>query len=120
MSFEDGLRLVKARAEAMQEAADLSKTGMVSVLGTNMTEAKVFELAAAVSKTVGTKCSVANILCLGNVVVSGDEAACNEVAKQAESFGASKTVKLNVAGAFHSGRLFFFFFFFFFFFAHHS
>lgn len=102
----------------MQEAADMAKTGMVSVLGTNMTEAKVrtwvllallkggkkvFELAAAVSKTVGTKCSVANILCLGNVVVSGDEAACNEVMKQAESFGASKTVKLTVAGAFHSG-----------------
>lgn len=65
---------------------------------------KVYELAAAVSKTVGTKCTVANLLCAGNVVLSGDEAACNEIVKQAESFGASKTVKLAVAGAFHSGE----------------
>jgi malonyl CoA-acyl carrier protein transacylase len=64
----------------------------------------MFELAASVSKAVGSKCSVANILCQGNIVLSGNSAACDEIAKQGESFGASKTVRLAVAGAFHSGK----------------
>ena len=102
LTFEDGLRLVKARAEAMQAAADAAKSGMVSVLGTNLSENKVYELAAAVSKSTNSRCTVANLLCPGNVVVSGSEEACEEVMKRAESFGATKAVRLNVAGAFHS------------------
>jgi hypothetical protein len=45
---------------------------------------------------------VANALCLGNTAVSGSHKACDEVIRLAEKYGASKTVKLNVAGAFHS------------------
>ena len=102
LTFEDGLRLVKARAEAMQEAANATSSGMVSVLGTSMTEQKVIELTTTVSKTTNSKCSIANLLCLGNIVVSGSVEACDEVLRVAESFGATKTVRLNVAGAFHS------------------
>jgi [acyl-carrier-protein] S-malonyltransferase len=102
LSFEEGLKLVKVRAEAMQEAANAQSSGMVSVLGTTLTEAKVFELAAVAAKNTNSPCSVSNVLCQGNIVISGSAAACDEVAKLAESFGASKTVRLTVAGAFHS------------------
>ncbi len=45
---------------------------------------------------------VSNALCLGNTAVSGSHKACEEVMRIAEKYGATKTVKLNVAGAFHS------------------
>ncbi len=102
LSFEEGLKLVKIRAEAMQEAANAQPSGMVSVLGTSLTEAKVYELAATAAKNTNSPCSVSNVLCLGNIVISGSASACDEVVKLAESFGASKTVRLTVAGAFHS------------------
>lgn len=102
VTFEEGLRLVKARAEAMQKAADMSPSGMVSVLGLNTTAEKVAELCAHASRNSGEKVFVSNALCLGNTVVSGSLKACDEVMKLAESYGATKTVKLAVAGAFHS------------------
>jgi len=101
-SFEDGLRLVKARGEAMQAAADADKSGMVSVLGTSLTEAKVSELVAAAIAETKTKCYVSNLLCQGNITVSGSLEACDAVCRLGEKYGATKTVKLNVAGAFHS------------------
>lgn len=102
VSFEDGLRLVKARAEAMQAAAEAVKSGMVSVLGTELTEQKVVELAEAASKATNSRCTVSNVLCPGNTTISGSSEGCDEVVKLGASFGASKTVRLNVAGAFHS------------------
>ena len=45
---------------------------------------------------------MANVLCLGNTAVSGSSKACEEVVKLGEKFGATKTVKLAVSGAFHS------------------
>ena len=98
LSFEDGLRVVKVRGESMQAAADARASGMVSVLG--LDEAKVADLAAAAS-TSG-KVWLANYLCPGNIAVSGDKAACDEVERLAESAGALKTVRLQVAGAFHT------------------
>jgi [acyl-carrier-protein] S-malonyltransferase len=86
----------------MQSAADATKSGMVSVLGTSLTEQKVAELAEAAAKATNSKCFVSNVLCPGNTTVSGSLEACEEVLKLGEKFGASKTVKLNVAGAFHS------------------
>lgn len=98
MSFEDGLRIVKVRGESMQAAADARASGMVSVLG--LDEAKVADLAAAAS--TNGKVWLANYLCPGNLAVSGDKAACDEVERLAESAGALKTVRLQVAGAFHT------------------
>jgi malonyl CoA-acyl carrier protein transacylase len=66
----------------MQSAADSASSGMVSVLGTGLTEAKVIEMASAVTKTTNSKCYVSNILCLGNIVVSGSTAAMEEVTKK--------------------------------------
>ena len=97
ISFADGLRLVKTRGEAMQAAADATPSGMVSVLLLPLD--KVEELCAK-ARSVGTL-QVANLLCPGNTVVSGAKAACDEMEKLVAAAGA-KTVRLPVAGAFHT------------------
>jgi [acyl-carrier-protein] S-malonyltransferase len=97
LSFRDGLRLVQRRGEAMQAAADVAPGAMVSILGPDL--AAVEGLCAA-ARALG-RVRVANMLCPGNLVVSGDRAACEEVERLAEGAGA-KTVRLAVAGAFHT------------------
>ncbi len=99
-SFEDGVRLTKARGEAMQAAADATKSGMVSVVGLDI--ATVDKICAdAVSKT-GKPISIANYLVDGNYAVSGAIEACQAVVEIAPSYGARMTVPLAVAGAFHT------------------
>ncbi len=71
---------------------------MVSVLG--LGQDKVEELCARV-RPKGL-IEVANLLCPGNIVVSGTRAACAEVERLAPEFGALKTIRLAVAGAFHT------------------
>jgi [acyl-carrier-protein] S-malonyltransferase len=97
MGFTDGLRLVQRRGEAMQAASDATPSGMVSVLG--LEHAKVEELCQAARG--GGTLQVANLLCPSNIVVSGDRAACAEVERVAAEAGA-RTVRLAVAGAFHT------------------
>jgi [acyl-carrier-protein] S-malonyltransferase len=97
-TFADGLRLVKARGEAMQAAADATPSGMVSVLG--LAQDKVEELCAR-TRGAGT-IEIANLLCPANIVVSGTRAACDEVERLAPEMGAMKTIRLAVAGAFHT------------------
>jgi [acyl-carrier-protein] S-malonyltransferase len=98
LSFADGLRVVKARGEAMQAASDATPGAMVSVLGT---EAPAVEaLCAEIAPTVGL-IRVANLLCPGNTVVSGARAACEILEKQVEAKG-GRTIRLAVAGAFHT------------------
>src|SRR5947208_11528849 len=67
LSFRDGLRVVQARGRAMQAAADATPSGMVSVL--TLDQAKVEELCAA-ARASGTM-QIANLLCPGNIAVSG-------------------------------------------------
>ncbi|HMF15953.1 MAG TPA: ACP S-malonyltransferase [Gemmataceae bacterium] len=98
MSFADGLRLVQKRGEAMQAASDATPSGMVSVLG--LDQDKVEELCAA-ARPAG-KMEIANLLCPQNIVVSGALAACADVERLAPDKGAMKTVRLTVAGAFHT------------------
>jgi [acyl-carrier-protein] S-malonyltransferase len=98
LTFADGLRLVQRRGEAMQAAADVTAGGMVSVLG--LERDKVEELCAA-SRGQGL-IEVANLLCPGNIAVSGTKAACAEVERLAPERGAMKTIRLAVAGAFHT------------------
>ena len=98
LSFADGLRVVKARGEAMQAAADATPGGMVSVLG--LEAPAVEELCAEVAPAAGP-IRVANLLCPGNTVVSGAVAACEAVEKQVEAKG-GRTIRLAVAGAFHT------------------
>ncbi len=98
MSFADGLRLVHQRGAAMQAAADATPSAMVSVLG--LTTEKVEELCAK-ARSAGLV-QIANLLCPSNIVVSGTRAACDLVERLAPEMGAMKTIRLAVAGAFHT------------------
>jgi [acyl-carrier-protein] S-malonyltransferase len=98
MEFEDGLRLVAVRGEAMQEAADATPSGMVSVLG--LEQAQVEQLCADARQD--EILVVANLLCPGNIVISGTNSACERAAEMAARAGAMKAVPLAVAGAFHT------------------
>jgi [acyl-carrier-protein] S-malonyltransferase len=97
MSFEDGLRVVKRRGEAMQEASDANPSGMVSILGLERNQ--VEELCAAAR--AGGILEIANLLCPGNIVVSGAKGACEKASRLAGEAG-GRTVPLTVAGAFHT------------------
>ncbi len=98
MEFEDGLRLVHKRGTAMQEAADATPSGMVSILGLERVEVE-----ALCQKARGEDVlEIANLLCPGNIVVSGTNAACERAAELARSFGAMRAMPLAVAGAFHT------------------
>jgi [acyl-carrier-protein] S-malonyltransferase len=101
ISFADGVRITKARGEAMQAAADAVETGMVSVIG--LDKEKVTELCRVASEKSGEPIQIANYLCNGNYAVSGSLKACDTVAEIAKpDFKARMTVKLAVAGAFHT------------------
>ncbi len=98
MDFEDGLTLVQQRGAAMQEASDATPSGMVSILGLEQVQVD-----ALCEKVRGEEVlRVANLLCPGNIVISGTVAACERAAEAAQSFGAMKAVPLAVAGAFHT------------------
>jgi [acyl-carrier-protein] S-malonyltransferase len=98
MDFEDGLRLVQVRGEAMQQAADATPSGMVSILGL---EREAVEALCEKARD-GETLQIANLLCPGNIVISGTNAACERAAEMATAAGAMKAVPLAVAGAFHT------------------
>ena len=98
MQFEDGLTLVQRRGAAMQEASDATPSGMVSILGLERVEVE-----ALCDKARGEDIlEIANMLCPGNIVISGSNAACERAAEMAQAFGAMKAIPLAVAGAFHT------------------
>ncbi|KAH0883500.1 hypothetical protein HID58_059596 [Brassica napus] len=101
-SFEDGLKLVKLRGEAMQAAADAAKSAMVSIIG--LDSEKVQQLCDAANQEVeeADKVQIANYLCPGNYAVSGGLKGIEAVEAKAKSFKARMTVRLAVAGAFHT------------------
>lgn len=98
LSFRAGLQLVHQRGTAMQKAADATPSGMVAVIG--LDEAAVTGMVNA-ARPAGAVLEIANLLCPGNIVVSGSSAACAAFEKVAGERGA-KTIKLTVAGAFHT------------------
>ena len=98
MDFEDGLMLVQKRGAAMQEAADATPSGMVSILGLERVQVQ----ALCDKARQGEILEIANLLCPGNIAVSGTNGACERAAEMAQSFGAMKAVPLAVAGAFHT------------------
>jgi [acyl-carrier-protein] S-malonyltransferase len=97
MNFSDGVRLVKARGEAMQAAADARASGMLSVLLLEKPQVDAIVEAASAKGLI----RIANYLCPGNLVLSGDRAACDEAERLATEAGA-RTMRLSVAGAFHT------------------
>jgi len=101
ISFADGVKITKARGEAMQAASDAAESGMVSVIG--LDKEKVAELCVAASERSGESIKIANYLCKGNYAVSGALKACDVLAEIAKpEFKARMTIKLAVAGAFHT------------------
>jgi [acyl-carrier-protein] S-malonyltransferase len=101
IDFENGLKLVQKRGDAMQAAADASNGSMVSILG--LDEAKVILLCEEASQ--GELLVAVNFNCPGQIVLSGAVAACQRAAELAEKYGAIKAVALSVAGAFHSDMM---------------
>lgn len=101
-SFEDGLRLVKLRGEAMQAAANSTRGSMASVIG--LDSEKVQALCDAANEEVkeDERVQIANFLCTGNYVVSGGLKGIEAVEAKAKSFKARMVVRLAVAGAFHT------------------
>ena len=98
MEFDAGLRLVQIRGQAMQDASDAVASGMVSVLGLDRDKVETICDEARGDDVL----QVANMLCPGNIVVSGSQAACERVPAVAEAAGAMKVIPLAVAGAFHT------------------
>ncbi|MCC6730107.1 MAG: ACP S-malonyltransferase [Chthonomonadales bacterium] len=101
VSFAAGLRLVKRRAELMQEAAERSPGAMAAVLGL---EAGVVRAACAEARGVGVV-GVANYNGPGQIVVSGEVAAVEAASEIAVRLGARRVVRLPVSGGFHSALM---------------
>lgn len=101
MDFESGLRLVQARGQAMQDASDAVSSGMVSILGMEREQIEAICDEARGEEVL----QIANLLCPGNIVVSGHKTACERVAPLAEAAGAMKVIPLAVAGAFHTSLM---------------
>ena len=101
ISFEDGVKITKARGEAMQAASEAAESGMVSVIGLDAD--KVTALCEAAAEQSGQPISIANYLCPGNYACSGALPAVEKVMEIAKpEFKARMAVKLAVAGAFHT------------------
>lgn len=96
LSFEDGLRLVAARAEAMQKACERQPSTMAAVL--NLSDAEVERICAEIDEVVVP----ANYNSPGQIVISGSEAGVSQAAEALKEAGARRVVPLNVGGAFHS------------------
>lgn len=98
LEFADGLRLVRLRGEAMQDASEGIPSSMLSLTGAD--EAQAHAVAAEGAK-VGI-CSVANINAPGQIILSGEITALEHVASVAKEHGIRRTRQLVVAGGFHS------------------
>lgn len=96
LSFEDGLKLVSARAMAMQKACEMNPSVMAAILG--LPDAKVEEICAQVNGVVVP----ANYNCPGQLVISGTNEAIDEACELMKAAGAKRALKLPVGGAFHS------------------
>lgn len=96
LSFEDGLKLVSERAQAMQAACDANPSSMAAILG--LADDKVEEICATVNGIVVP----ANYYCPGQLVISGETAAVEEACALLKEAGAKRALLLPVNGAFHS------------------
>ncbi|MBQ1712098.1 MAG: ACP S-malonyltransferase [Firmicutes bacterium] len=96
ISFEDGLRLVSIRANAMQKCCEANPGGMAAIIG--MTNEAVEE----VCKSVDGLVIPANYNSDGQVVISGEKAAVEAACEKAKEAGAKRALPLPVSGAFHS------------------
>lgn len=99
LSFEDGLKLVYARAMAMQKACELQPSTMAAIIA--LPDEKVEEICAQVSAE-GQVCVAANFNCPGQIVISGSIEGINKACELMKAAGAKRALPLKVGGAFHS------------------
>jgi len=99
LSFEDGLRLVYARAMAMQKACEMAPGTMAAIIA--LPDEKVEEICAEIS-TEGNIVIPANYNCPGQLVISGNVDAINLACGKLKEAGAKRALPLPVSGAFHS------------------
>ena len=99
LSFEDGLRLVYARAMAMQKACEAQPSTMAAIIG--LPDEKVEEICASINRE-GNVVVCANYNNPGQLVISGNVEAINEACEQLKAAGAKRALPLKVGGAFHS------------------
>jgi [acyl-carrier-protein] S-malonyltransferase len=97
MSFEDGLRLVAARANAMQKACEAVPSTMAAVLG--LDDKVVEDICASIKDEVVVP---ANYNCPGQLVISGSVAGIEKACVLMKEAGAKRALPLTVGGAFHS------------------
>ena len=101
MEFADGMKLVAARANAMQKACELQPGTMAAIIG--MDDAKVEEICAEITANGGKGVVVAaNYNCPGQLVISGTIDAVNAACEAMKAAGAKRALVLPVGGAFHS------------------
>jgi [acyl-carrier-protein] S-malonyltransferase len=96
VSFEDGLKIVAVRAQAMQKACEAEPSTMAAILGL---DDKVVE---DVCESIDGVVVAANYNCPGQLVISGSVAAIDEACEKLTEAGARRAMKLAVGGAFHS------------------
>jgi [acyl-carrier-protein] S-malonyltransferase len=96
LSFEDGLRLVAARANAMQKACEIQPSTMAAILG--LDDFTVEDICHQITDVVVP----ANYNCPGQLVISGTIAGIDAACEKMTAAGAKRALKLNVGGAFHS------------------
>lgn len=97
LSFEDGLKLVYARAMAMQKACELEPSTMAAILG--LPDEKVEEVCATITDEI---CVPANYNCPGQIVISGSMKGIEKGCELLKEAGAKRALPLKVGGAFHS------------------
>ena len=99
LSFEDGLKLVYARAMAMQKACEAAPSTMAAIIA--LADDKIEEICAQISAE-GDVCVAANFNCPGQVVISGSMEGIEKACEQMKAAGAKRALPLKVGGAFHS------------------
>lgn len=99
LSFEDGLKLVAARANAMQKACEANPGTMAAIIA--LPDEKIEEICKEVSAEGGVVIP-ANYNCPGQLVISGDTDAINKACEKLKATGAKRALPLKVGGAFHS------------------
>ena len=100
LSFEDALKLVSARAQAMQKACEITPSTMAAVL--NLPDEKVEEICAQVQNETGEIVVPANYNCPGQLVISGSIKGIEIACEKMKEAGAKRALVLPVGGAFHS------------------
>jgi len=100
LSFEDALKLVSVRAQAMQHACEINPSTMAAVLG--LADEKVEEICEVVSKETGEVVVPANYNCPGQLVISGSITGIDIACARMKEGGAKRALVLPVGGAFHS------------------